>query len=370
MPVARYSQIARKLQEARSALARPMRLPDEVKLAAEHRVARETIRRALRVLENRGAITRRRGVGTFLQPVRMASKGLVGQTIGLIPPWWATHDAQSFNAVVFDGISRWADEQRCSINVLHIQARIEDHAAWVQAVQERNLAGVLWVHPQLAQLPMVESSARYLPTVVLGRAYRGRGLHHVVPDYQQAAQLVDDCMVGHGHAKYAVVGKNFVEPYVQDWLSGIELAHRRRGARFQDETDFVEMRSFGTNVWPQVLLDGYCANAPDIRAFVFLTSSYIAPLIADERFRRRLETDLSIATIDYGLYPMKAYWPGREITHVTCDWGAMGRRTMGVLAQLVEGHEVPEVIVEPVGFHDGQTVYPCSGDRAGVGSET
>ena len=63
-----YSRIANQLQHRRDALIEPLKLPHERSLAKEMNVGRDTIRRALAQLEKNGAVTRKRGQGTYLYP--------------------------------------------------------------------------------------------------------------------------------------------------------------------------------------------------------------------------------------------------------------------------------------------------------------
>lgn len=57
------------------------RIPTESELMARHGVSRPTIARALRDLEQRGLLRRRRGVGTFVCSPQQAASGLLGLTM-------------------------------------------------------------------------------------------------------------------------------------------------------------------------------------------------------------------------------------------------------------------------------------------------
>jgi len=59
-----YMRLAQDLEQLRVGLEAPLRLPSEVKLAQKYEVARDTLRRAMSLLEERGSVTRRRGDGT------------------------------------------------------------------------------------------------------------------------------------------------------------------------------------------------------------------------------------------------------------------------------------------------------------------
>ena len=359
MTTALYTQIIDRLSEKRQTLAAPLRLPVEEEMAVEHRVARDTIRRALKQLEEQGAVVRRRGRGTFLQPLRVPLTTLKGTSVGFVPPWWADSTSASFTSTVFEGVSRWADSEQCHLAVLHAADRqMKDYDAWLQRVKEQRLAGLIWVHPQRWQMPLIERSAKYLPSVILGRHYPDSGLHHVMPDYARAAQLMDQRLVSRGHKAYAVVIVDHLEAFSQNWITAFESAHEVRGEQFDTRNYLVDIKAFDRNDLPRLLLDFYQPHNPDVQAFVLPTSTLLVNLLRDERFRRGVEDkQISLVTMDFGMYPMDAYWLGHTVDHVTCDWTRIGRRAMESLALLAAGHEVPEVIREPVGFTSGDTVH-------------
>ena len=357
MPPAIYNNIVAKLQSQRESLHEPVRLPVERDLARELQVGRDTVRRALAVLERRGAVTRRRGSGTYLQPVRRAPVlDLRGSNVGFVPPHWAESMSSWYTSMVFEGIARWADENECHISVLHADRRCDDPSEWMQRFRERNLAGVIWVHPMTEQLPLIEHTNQHLPTVVLGRCYLGRGLHHVMPDYEQAVQLMDDCLVGMGHEQYAVVGASILKSYSQTWLKAFAAAFENRGAWFDVQQSFIDIKALDRAKLGRLLLEFYQPVHPHVQAYVLTSSSYLMPLVADEEFRRRMKEDISVVAFDFGLYPMDAYWPGNSVTHIRCDWPQVARRGMEALGALAAGDELPEVMREPVTFQEGRTV--------------
>src|SRR5688572_670634 len=115
----RYVEIARHFEAQRAELKQPLKLPSEQQLATEHQIARDTLRRALVLLESRGAVTRRRGRGTYLRPLQARPTSARGNTIGFIPPWWA-RSLNTWYPSVFDGVSLWADEHDCRLSVLQV----------------------------------------------------------------------------------------------------------------------------------------------------------------------------------------------------------------------------------------------------------
>lgn len=356
-----YMKVADDLMAKRRTLREPARLPVEQELAEAHRVGRDTIRRALKVLEERGAVTRRRGSGTYLQPVVPAVGSLDGKTVGFVPPWWADSITAWFTSRVFEGVSHWADGRRCQLSVLHAERKPTDPAAWMARLRERNVAALLWLHPRPEQLALIERTAQVMPCVVVGREDTSDTLHYVVPDFGRICRLIDEHLVAHGHDRYAVIGTSILDAFAQTWLRGLHRVHADRGARFEYSHQFLDIRAYDRRQLAKLLLELYLPIHEDIRALVLTSSSFLTPLLADDRFRGRLEEDLSIVTWDYGLYPMEAYWPGHTISHATCDWSRIGQRAMDALSMIATGGDVPRVVTEQPGFCAGQTVRPHPG---------
>ncbi|MBE2204358.1 MAG: LacI family DNA-binding transcriptional regulator [Chthoniobacterales bacterium] len=355
MPI--YHQIAEKLQVRREGLDVPLALPDEHALAAEFSVARTTIRRALRVLEDKGAVTRKQGVGTYLQPSKSSGDDLRGKRIGIVPPWWAEQPGSWYYATILDGVSRWADAHDCAFTVLHAAARPHHEHQWLERIRRQELSGIVWVHPQEDQLKLLFKTAKLFPTVVLGRTIAGDGLHHVIPDYDCAAELIDRHLIGRGHATYGVIGKNVSDPYSQVWMDAFRKTYRKRGAEFHPRPYFLDYGAFNQNRLADLLLDFYLPDHPEIQALVFPTSGSLNLLQSHPRFRERITDDLSIITTNYGQFPVESLFPGVSLTHITCDWSAMAGCALDTLALLAGGHQVPENICQPVELVPGETTH-------------
>jgi len=356
MSTARYAQIAEKLLRQRTTLKEPVRLPDEHALAAEHNVARDTIRRALNILERQEAIVRRPRRGTYLQPANpSAVETLKGKAIGFVPPWWADSPTAWHTSTVFEGVSRWADAQACHISVLHAQEHPVDEDEWLAQVRERNVVGLIWLNPQSQQMPLVRRAARVLPVVVAGRYEAGEDIYCVSPDYEQAAQLLDDHLVSLGHETYAVLGKDITSTFTQAWVRALSNAYARRGAHFDHVMQFIDPKPFSERKLASLLLDIFIDDRTDIQAFLLTTSSYLEHLAPDPRFRECLGRDISVVSTDYGLYPMQSYLPGVQFDHVSCDWPEVGRQAAARLAQIVSGQNVPIQHTMPVRFVPGES---------------
>ena len=353
-----YGRIVDKLESQRREIVVPLRLPEERILAKDFAVGRDTVRRALSELAKSGAVTRYRGRGTFLHPSGGNFVGdLRGCHVGLVPPWWADSTSAWFTSTVFEGLARWADEQECQISVLHADRHSKKEAEWIGSLSSRKIAGIVWVHPASEQLPLMEHTARLLPSVVLGRHYPNRGLHHVMPDYNQVVDMIDSYLVSKGHKNYAVVGASVQAAYSQSWLEALDKTLGRRGAKFDQKQHFVDIKPFIREKLARLLLDFYQPIHDEVQSYVLTSSSYLSPLIGDEEFRNRLREDLSVVAFDFGLYPMSSYWPGHDVTHVACNWPKIGRRAMEMLALLAAEEDVPEMVLEPVEFREGTTVH-------------
>ena len=89
---------------------------------------------------------------------------------------------------------------------------------------------------------------------------------------------------------------------------------------------------------------------------VLTSSTFLSPLLADQKFRKQIGEQISIVTLDYGMQAMHTYQPGMDFTHVTCDWPNIGAKAMGLLFSILQGHPIPKVVREPVRLIDHNTV--------------
>ncbi|MFA9477641.1 GntR family transcriptional regulator [Phycisphaerales bacterium AB-hyl4] len=358
----RYIQIANDMIAKRPGLKRPMRLPDEHTLAAEHKVARDTIRRALKLLQQQEAVVRRPSRGTYLQPLISTATNLKGKAIGFVPPSWANSTTHWYTSTVFEGISKWADEQNCHISVLHTNPYPTNEDQWLDRVRERDLAGLIWLHPQSQQVPLVVRTSKILPLVVAGRDVPKQNIHSVKPNLMQAAELIDRRLTEMGHMSYGVVGSDILGGYSQNWIEAFNAAYAKRGSRFEPTFNFLDIKTLYRRKLGSLLMEYYEPCHPDIKAYVMTHSTFMAYLFADPIFRESIGKQRSIVTVDYGVYPMASYWTGHEIDHVVCDWPQIGRRSAEVLSSLVSDEIVPQVATSPVTFVQGETVsaYPSN----------
>lgn len=358
----RYVEIARRIEARRPTLTQPLKLPPEHQLASEYRIARDTLRRALGLLERNGAVTRQRGRGrgTYLRPLRIRPTSAKGNTIGFVRPWWCRVQDEWFSSLVFDGISHWSDEHDCRLSIVHVDRFEDDEAKLLEKLSARDLAGVVWVQPVPEQRRLLSVISREVPCVVVGREYEDVGLHAVLPDYRQAAMLLDSFLVERGHLFYSVVGRSPADPYGASWLNAFRDAYARRGSYFDDHSYYLNITPFAREHMPQMVMDFHLAMQSASRAVILTSSSHVVPLVASKRFRDAVPGKISVATFDYGIQPASTYWPGRTITHVTCDWRAIGTKAIEVLFSLIEGDDAPQVTYEPVSLVEGQTVQDYS----------
>lgn len=357
MMKARYQQIARHLDQQRDALRDALRLPEEHALAHQHGVARETIRKALKILENQGGVVRRQRRGTFLQPRwPPAATHLRGKTIGLIPPWWANSLSHWCTATVFDGISRWADEHACTISVLHTDhTATQIEAQWLERIRSRDLAGLIWLHPQSQQMVLAQKLNRLLPLVVVGRETPRQRLHRVLPDYDQGAEMIDERLVACGHEHYAVVGTDILGGYSQKWIQAFSRAYQVRGAQFNVGRQFIDVKPFDRSRIGAILMSNY-TDAHPVHAFVFTHSSFLTCLVSDQAFRRSIGRTNSLVCVNYGTYPVESFCSGWRIDHVACDWPQIGKHAASTLGRLISGDVVPLSQVLPVHYETGDTI--------------
>ncbi|MHB9071537.1 MAG: substrate-binding domain-containing protein [Sedimentisphaerales bacterium] len=351
-----YTKIAEILRSQRKEIVQATRLVPEVELAQQHGVARTTVRRAMGLLEKEGSVVRRRGHGTFLQPSSTRPVSAVGSVIGFVCPWWVESITSWYAARVFDGIASWADNKNCHINILRLGRFGEGSDELLEKIASRNLRGLVWVHPVPEQIDTLLKVSGQIPCVVVGREYKQEGIYTVVPDYDQAAKLVDNCLLSNGHKKYAVLARNLADPYAAAWFEGVKKSYKQRGAVFDAHELFLDITPFDRIRLAELVQSFYLAVHPDVTALLVTSSSYLIPLFSDEQFRSKVGDSISVMAFDYGVQAVNTYLPGLQVSHIACDWTQLGSRAMDMLFSLLEGQTVPKVVREPVKYVEGQTV--------------
>ena len=351
-----YSKIVEMLRSQRKEILQATRLVPEVELAQQHGIARTTVRRAMGLLEREGSVVRRRGQGTFLQPANTRPMSAVGSVIGFVCPWWVESINAWYAARVFDGVASWADNKNCHINILRLGRFGEGSDELLEKIASRNLRGLVWIHPVPEQIDTLLKVSGQIPCVVVGREYNQEGIYTVVPDYDLAAKLIDNCMVSNGHKKYGVLARNLADPFAAAWFTGMQKAYKQRGAVFDGHELFLDITPFDRKRLAELIQNFYLSVNPEVTALMVTSSSYLIPLLADEQFRSKLGDSISVMAFDYGVQGMNTYLPGLQVSHVTCNWPQLGSRAMDTLFALLEGRAVPKVAREPVQYVEGQTV--------------
>jgi DNA-binding LacI/PurR family transcriptional regulator len=356
--VALYMKIAKDLESRRRNLKTPLALPTEEKLAVEYETSRETIRRALLHLENQGAVTRKRKLGTYLQPTRPEPAKLRNKHIAVILPDWADVPGSWYVSTIYEGVRKWAEEHDCKFCILYMDTAASNHEnAWLDKLRKLHLDGTIWIHPLGWQHKLLRITSKLFPTAVMGRTVLGGELHHVVPDYDLAAELIDGHLGKFGHERYAIIGKHLMDPFSMSWLSSFQKAHERRGIPFNAPIHSFDVRCFREEDLPQILLKYYLPYHPEIQALVF-PAGQPSQFLRDREFREKVtEGAISIVTTNYSLFPIESALPGTTIAHIRFDWQAMAWKTMNTLAMVAEGHPVPEITREPVTLIPGDTVH-------------
>lgn len=355
--VTQYQRIIESLTARQETLTEPVKLPPEEQLAREYNIARNTLRRAMQVLEHRGAVTRRRGRGTFLMPKRPAlSTQIDGQTIGLVMPWWTKSIHEWYVASVVDGITQATDKSGCQLSFLRADRLDSDEHKFLKHIATRKIAGLLWVHPVPTQEDLLCAVARHLPSVIVGREYQRDNLCSITPDYGQAAALIDKYLVNRGHHEYVVMSKNVIDPFGQSWFDGFDKAVRQRGEHFDYQRTFLDASPFKAGYGTAALLKLYLQCHPEMTTCVLTSSSHLVELLADKEIRQWIPERLSLVAFDYGVQAMNTYWPGHAITHVRCDWGQIGRRAVDLLSYQLTDVASPSVSHEEVTLEEGITV--------------
>jgi len=188
-------------------------LPGE-KFLSEHELAqrfscsRQTVRRALEILEHRNKIVRVQGSGTFIAEADPAplSEQKLSMNIGLL---FTYMDSYIFPNIL-KGIGDVLIENGFSLQIHWTNNTVSGEAAALRALMTKSLDGLI-IEPTRSALPCANLglykafSEQNTPVVFIDSYYPELQLPHVALDDVAAAHLATSHLITHGHRRIACI---------------------------------------------------------------------------------------------------------------------------------------------------------------------
>lgn len=341
MALFKYMRLANQLREAiRSGTFAPGRqLPTEEQLSERFAVSRNTVRQALRLLEDEGCLVSIQGSGTFVSK----EPPQIRKTVNATGEKRVAVVMNNFGSYIFPsvlmGISDHLFEHGYSL-VLRIAANhIAKEEKILIEVLESDVAGLI-IEPARAAWPrsnydLYRRIEQRIPCVLTHSRLAGFKFATVgVSDVEGVAQLVDN-LVANGHGKIAAICKSDEQTGVNRFVgytaglkrNGIEL-EEKRVLWFADEefeTLFTEPNAH--RVFS--VLDGCTA----VVCFNDQLVSRFYPFL--ERHSIRVPEDISVVGFDDSIERADV----KPLTTVVHPKEALGRQAAKALLALIENPE-------------------------------
>ncbi len=219
------------------------RLPSEHALCLKFSVSRDTVRTALKRLEQENLILRRKGSGTYLnkQEVlpRELESGAAPMKIGLILQGQDT----GANAEVIAGVRSILPEERCSLRIFLTDNKFSNERTCLQTVIHQNFSGFIVDGVKASMLnPNLDCYAqlyrRRIPVIFYNNYYKNLRYPRVIINDTLCAELLLQPLIDAGHRHIAGI---FVYDNYQsiEKFQGMVATLQKNHLDFQD--DYIKL---------------------------------------------------------------------------------------------------------------------------------
>ncbi len=334
------------------------KLPSESELMLSYKTSRITVTRALKELEIRGVIYRRKGKGSFAAPRRSASSKI----ISLVLP----HKEGFFSGgqQYVRSITTACRENGYLCSIHYSEQSSTKERAILEEIRRHDVSGVI-LYP-IGSRNIDEISRLSLdgfPILLLDRSLDELELPVVRSENLEGARQAVAYVLSKGHKRVAFIGVLDAEPAalryrgycraLTDAGLPIEPAHTFTRYPGDSADDQAILTSAGADRILKMLLDNEVTAC-------FCVNDLCAYRIADAASRQGLEVpeNLSIVGFDHMSYLSEL---GLNLTTVAQDYEKLGRESVELLVRLFENPDLPRTeftshAIIPTRFVHGSTV--------------
>ncbi len=178
------------------------KLPTENELAAEFDISRHTVRKAMNILLNQGLVSRKAGVGTFLNKSSKKQTGLIG-FISL-----NVHDY--IFSDIFNGIEEVLHNKGYQILLASSQSDQDREKKILEELLKKNVDGLI-IEPAHSAInyPNISLLERFvnsdIPVVILDSKFDNNNFHYVRLDDIKGGYLATRALIDLGHENIAMI---------------------------------------------------------------------------------------------------------------------------------------------------------------------
>lgn len=179
------------------------RFYSENELCDIHGVSRQTVRQALKMLENQDVIVRRRGSGTFVKAAGGAHR-TQSFNVGVISTYFSDYIFPS----IVTGIELVLKQRNVTMQLSITQNQVSEESRALKAMLSQDIRGLI-IEPSKSALPnpnielYEQIKARGIPVVFFNAKYPWSDFPCVAMDDVAAGRMVTDHLFELGHSKIA-----------------------------------------------------------------------------------------------------------------------------------------------------------------------
>ena len=320
------------------------KIPSENTLARQYGVSRQTVRKAIEVLENEGYVYAVHGSGTYCSDASMFKKE--SKDIAVV----MTYLSDYIFPKVISGIDSVLAENGYSIILKNTNNSRSREIKCLEELIQKNIDGII-IEPSKSNVfckhrELYDKLDKYgIPYVFIQGEYSiMEDKPHVLMDDEKGAYLLTDYLIGLGHRNILGIFKSD-DTQGQNRHKGYAKALAEAGIAYDPE-NVIWFYTEDRAVHPYVNLQEMILRGRPIDAIVAYNDQTAFHLIkAIREIGLRVPQDISITGYDNSQMPGNT---GINLTTVTHPQEELGRIAADMLLSLIRGEEVDRrVIIEP-----------------------
>ncbi|MEG2783664.1 MAG: GntR family transcriptional regulator [Lachnospiraceae bacterium] len=310
------------------------RMSSENELVTKFRISRQTVRRALAVLEEEGITESRRGSGTYINNIFNEQKYQNTMNIAIV----TTYVEEYIFPNIIQEIERVVSGAGYTIQLAFSHNQGQKERSVLTNILEKQLVDGIIIEPVKSGLPSFnkdlydEIIRRKIPTLFLNSYYQGVMLPHVSMNDKMAGKMITQYLLSCGHTKIAGIfklddgqGPRRYEGYVEA-MTEANLPVQDEHIMWIDTEDMEELKLESRTVLRRLKNCTACACYNDVVANKLLSICKKAGISVPEQ--------MSVAGIDNSDLAKMAEVP---LTTVNNPLKSLGRIAGEHILRLVQG---------------------------------
>jgi DNA-binding LacI/PurR family transcriptional regulator len=358
---AKYIQLKRRILTdlAAGRLKEGQALTSEPVLAAEAKVARNTVRQALAELEREGILRRVHGKGTFVCTELERKTRTQLNLFAIVLP--EMH--RDLYPILVKGFDRGAAESDYQVMVCNTDNDIHKQGNLILQLIDKKVGGVAMVPPTTVPTPLHQLRQlrdHHIPVVFCHRRVKGAAGPLLTWDWESVGRRAGQALLDQGHRRLAYFSISRY-PLAEAYEKGLRTALAEAGAALPEKRIFYGEYKVGTqdeeSVRPALerMLKG-----PDRPTGIFCNDDTEAELIYLAVRNMGLKVPADISIVGFG-----GRWRSgairQQLTSVTVDEQELGVKAAELLYQMHSGRrsmDDEEMVLMEIAMAPGKTLGP------------